>query len=199
MTALMEDAKSGELLRRDYSLTAWGEVEPTLGPAFSVWRSEYEAAKSEGRPEIAEKESGENLLRRLCEEDAITTENTRYILAVMLERKKQLKQTGTRETEDATFLVYEHVKSGEVYIIRDPELKLAQIEEVQQEVSRLLAGGNEAAASVEQATASLPVTESDEKDRTDGSPEAEIVADQVPEQESSSEGVTSEEISGPEK
>ncbi len=154
MTVLMEDAKSGELLRRDYSLAAWAEVEPTLGTSFSVWRSEYEAVKTEARPEIAEKESAETLLRRLCEEDSILTENTRYILAVMLERKKQLKQTGTRETEEATFLVYEHARSGEVYIIRDPELKLAQIEEVQKEVSRLLAGGNEAApaAVVEGAT-----------------------------------------------
>lgn len=141
MTVLLEDPKTGELVRRDYSLAAWAEVEPTLGSAFSFWRSEYEAVKTEVRPEIAEKESAETLLRRLCEEDSITTENTRYILAVMLERKKQLKQTGTRETEEATFLVYEHLKSGEVYIIRDPELKLAQIEEVQKEVSRLLAGG----------------------------------------------------------
>lgn len=146
MTVLVEDPKSGELARRDYSAGAWAEVEPTLGAAFSFWRSEYEAVKTEARPEITEKESAENLLRRLCEEDSIMTENTRYILAVMLERKKQLKQTGTRETEEATFLVYEHSKNGEVYIIRDPELKLAQIEEVQKEVSRLLAGGAETPA-----------------------------------------------------
>jgi hypothetical protein len=147
MTVLMEDAKTGELLRRDFSLEAWAEVESTMGGSFSVWRSEYEAAHVEGRPEITEKESAEVLLRRLIEEDSITTENTRYILAVMLERKKQLKQTGTRETEDETFLVYEHPKSGEVYIIRDPELKLAQIEEVQKEVSRLLSGEKPAEAS----------------------------------------------------
>ena len=143
MTVLMEDAKTGELLRRDFSLPAWEEVEPTLGQSFSVWRSEYEAVKTEGRPEITEKESAEALLRRLIEEDSIMTENTRYILAVMLERKKQLRQTGTRETEEETFLIYEHPKSGEVYIVRDPELKLAQIEEVQKEVSRLLSGEKE--------------------------------------------------------
>ena len=145
MTVLLEDAKSGELVRRDYCLAGWAEVEPTLGSSFSVWRSEYEVVKTETRPEITEKESAEMLLRRLCEEDSIMTENTRYILAVMLERKKQLKQTGTRETEDANFLIYENIKSGEAYIIRDPELKLAQIEEVQKEVSRLLAGGGDAA------------------------------------------------------
>jgi hypothetical protein len=56
----------------------------------------------------------------------------------MLERKKQLRQTATRETDDATFLIYEQPKSGEVYIIRDPELKLDQVEAVQREVSLML-------------------------------------------------------------
>ncbi|MES2707755.1 MAG: hypothetical protein V4726_14270 [Verrucomicrobiota bacterium] len=144
VTVLLEEPKTGELLRRDYSLASWKEIEPALTTPFSFWRSEFTVTKSEARPEIAEKESAETLLRRLVAGDSITTENTRYILAVMLERKKQLKQTGTRETKDATFLIYEHGKSGEVYIIRDPELRLDQIEEVQKEVSRLLAGDQEA-------------------------------------------------------
>lgn len=141
VTVLIEDVKTGELARKDFSLTSWKEVEPTLTSPFSFWRSEFTVPKSEARPEIAEKESAEVLLRRLVAEDSITTENTRYILAVMLERKKQLKQKGIQEAEDATFLVYEHPKSGEIYLIRDPELKLDQIEEVQKEVSRLLSGG----------------------------------------------------------
>jgi len=143
VTVLIEDVKTGELARKDFSLASWKEVEPTLTSPFSFWRSEFTVTKSEGRPEIAEKESAEVLLRRLVAEDSITTENTRYILAVMLERKKQLKQKGTQESEDATFLIYEHPKTGEVYLIRDPELKLDQIEEVQKEVSRLLSGGSE--------------------------------------------------------
>ena len=216
MTVLMEDAKSGELLRRDYSLAGWAEVEPKLGPSISVWRSEYEAVKPEARPEITEKESAEALLRRLCGEDSILTENTRYILAVMLERKKQLKQTGTRETEDATFLVYEHVKSGEVYIIRDPELKLAQIEEVQQEVSRMLAGGAGTPGAEGTAAPVLPAPEPLNESAgavRDGAPAGEelspeeaemldelsdgtdVVVDEVPERDVSGQGVTSEEMS----
>ena len=208
VTVLMEDAKSGELLRRDYSLAGWAEVELTLGASFSVWRSEYEAVRSEARPEITEKESAETLLRRLCEEDSILTENTRYILAVMLERKKQLKQTGTRETEDATFLVYEHSKSGGVYIIRDPELKLAQIEEVQKEVSRLLAGGSEGVAAPAAGRISVTVigdggtsietaSVHDQSEPADDEVlgvehEMDVVVDEVPAREVSGEGVTSE-------
>ena len=136
-TALFDDPQSEELIRRDFSLSSWDEARAAATP-FSFWKSVYEAPISNAKPEVVEKETAETLLRRLIEEDQPGTENTRYILAVMLERKKQLRQTATRETDDATFLIYEQPKSGEVYIIRDPELKLDQVEAVQREVSLML-------------------------------------------------------------
>ncbi len=139
-TALFEDPASGDLVRKDYSLQGWAQAE-AAGMAllpFSFWKSTYEPSKSESKPEVVEKEGAAALLRRLIEEDSAGSENTRYILAVMLERKKILRQTGTRDTEEASFLVYENPKNGEVYIIRDPELKLDQVEAVQKEVSLLL-------------------------------------------------------------
>jgi hypothetical protein len=152
-TALFEDEKTGELMRRDYAAGSWDAVRGELHP-FSFWKSLYEAPKHEVKVEVTEKEGAENLLRRLIEEDSIGTENTRYILAVMLERKRVLKQTATRDTDDAHFLIYEHPKSGEVYIIRDPELRLDQVEAVQREVSILLGyGGPHAPASSAEAVA----------------------------------------------
>jgi hypothetical protein len=147
-TALFEDPKTGELVRQDYSVASWEAVRSELRP-FSFWKSVYEAPHHEAKPEVTEKEGAEALLRRLIEEDAAGTENTRYILAVMLERKRILKQTATRETDDANFLIYEHPKSGEVYIIRDPELRLDQVEAVQREVSLLLGYGGHAPAAEE--------------------------------------------------
>jgi hypothetical protein len=142
-TALFDDPQTEELIRRDFSLAAWDEARAAATP-FSFWKSVYEGPVSHARQEVVEKETAETLLRRLIEEDGPGTENTRYILAVMLERKKQLRQTATRETEDATFLIYEQPKTGEVYIIRDPELKLDQVEAVQREVSLMLAPRPEA-------------------------------------------------------
>ena len=139
-TALFEDEKTEELVRRDYSVASWEALRGELRP-FSFWKSVYEAPKHDVKPEVVEKENAESLLRRLIEEDSAGTENTRYILAVMLERKRILKQTATRDTDDAHFLIYEHPKSGEVYIIRDPELRLDQVEAVQREVSLLLGYG----------------------------------------------------------
>lgn len=165
-TALFEDAKSEELVRRDFSVAAWEELRGELQP-FSFWKSIYEAPRHEEKPEVTEKEGAEGLLRRLIEEDNPGTENTRYILAVMLERKKILKHTATRETEDANFLIYEHPKSGEVYLIRDPELRLDQVEAVQREVSLLLGYGGPHAPAEESpgevaapAAEELPATES---------------------------------------
>jgi hypothetical protein len=137
-TALYEDPKSDELVRKDFSAAAWDEIGAQEKP-FSFWRSVYEAPQPGAvKPEVVEKESAEGLLRRLIEDDAPGTENTRYVLAVMLERRRILKQTATRETEDSTFLIYENPKSGEVLIVRDPELKLNELEPVQREVSLLL-------------------------------------------------------------
>jgi hypothetical protein len=137
VTSLYEDASSEELVRADYSLTSW-EVVAAERPVFSFWRSVYETPKTVAKAEVVEKSSAEGMLRKLVEDDLPGTESTRYILAVMLERKRLLKQTATRETEDATFLIYEQPKTGEVYIIRDPDLKLSEVEAVQREVSLLL-------------------------------------------------------------
>jgi hypothetical protein len=142
-TALFEDPGTNELVRRDYSLGSWDQVRGELQP-FSFWKSIYEAPHTDAKPEVMEKEGAEDLLRRLIEEDDIGTENTRYILAVMLERKRLLKQTATRDTEDASFLIYENPKTGEVLIVRDPDLRLDQVEAVQREVVLMLGYGAKA-------------------------------------------------------
>jgi hypothetical protein len=61
----------------------------------------------------------------------------------MLERKKVLKQVDARETKEERLLIYEHAKTGEVFIIPDPRLKLAELEKVQQEVYALLTGSGQ--------------------------------------------------------
>jgi hypothetical protein len=140
-TALFEDPQTAELTRKDFSVAAWKELSPTLEPRpHSFWKSKYQPPESNAKQDVVHKATAETLLRELIEEDSPLTENTRYVLAVMLERKKNLKQTATRETEEATFLIYEHAKTGEVMIIRDPDLKLWELEPVQREVARLLGG-----------------------------------------------------------
>ena len=90
-------------------------------------------------PEPVPKESGESLLRKLLHEDQPDHLNARYVLSIMLERKKILKQVDVRENGTIRFLIYEHAKTGEIFIIEDPRLKLDQLDSVQQEVYALLA------------------------------------------------------------
>lgn len=140
-TALFEDPVTNELGRKDFSEAAWNELNAGFDPQpHSHWRSKYEAPVIDPKSQVVEKHTAETLLRQLVEDDNPITENARYVLAVMLERKKNLKQTGTRETEESTYLIYEQNKTGEVFIIRDPELKLWELEPVQREVSYLLGG-----------------------------------------------------------
>jgi hypothetical protein len=56
----------------------------------------------------------------------------------MLERKRVLKQIKTEQTEGRPVLIYEHAKTGDVFIVPNVQLKLDEIEHVQNEVSQLL-------------------------------------------------------------
>jgi len=137
-TAIFFDNKNGEFSRNDYSAESWEALREEIQP-FSFWKSLYVIPpEKEEEPEVVEKESAESLLRRLIEENEAHTENARYILAVMLERKKIFRQTDTQFTDQSQLLIYEHTRSGEVFIVRDPELKLDEVEHVQAEVATLL-------------------------------------------------------------
>ena len=98
-------------------------------------------------PEALKKDDAESLLRRLVAENAAGTRNARYILALMLERKKVLRQIERQRQDGISVLVYEHIPSGEVWLIEDPGLKLGELTAVQDEVAKLLSPVEETPAS----------------------------------------------------
>jgi hypothetical protein len=65
----------------------------------------------------------------------------RYILAIMLERKKQLVEVDSQPTATGIIRIYEHRKSGDVFIVKDPNIPLSEVEKVQDEVAILLENG----------------------------------------------------------
>lgn len=138
-TAIYFDKETGDFLRRDVCEEAWEEEVAERTP-FSSWKTVYvkpETAKPKSS-ELMTREGPEELLRLMVEEDDPYTINARYILALMLERKKQLVQKEVKYVEDGSLLIYELKRSGEVFIIRDPELRLDEVEAVQEEVALLL-------------------------------------------------------------
>jgi hypothetical protein len=106
---------------------------------LSYWRAEYKMP-APPPPEPIHKDTAESLLRKLCESNDPVQSPARYILAVMLERKRILKHRDTVPDEQGRdLLVYEHGSTGESFTIPDPHLRLDQLQDVQQQVADLLA------------------------------------------------------------
>ncbi|HKP92572.1 MAG TPA: hypothetical protein VJS88_01655 [Chthoniobacterales bacterium] len=122
--------------REDLSEEAWTQRNENIQP-FSFWKARYEPPPPEP-PEPLAKENAEELLRRLLAQNDPANANACYVLAVMLERKRVLKQVKTEQAEDRPVLVYEHAKTGDVFIVPDARLRLNEIGQVQEEVSQLL-------------------------------------------------------------
>lgn len=134
-TLLFRD--DGGFRREDLTEEAWANRNENIQP-FSFWKTRYEPTPP-APPEPLAKESAEELFRRLISSDNPPA-NASYVLAVMLERKRVLKQIKSEDSERGPLLVYEHVHSGDVFIVPDPKLRLDEIEEVQNEVAALLRG-----------------------------------------------------------
>jgi hypothetical protein len=185
MTALFPDPESSGYVRKDFSLDAWKARTPEDEKAYCFWKTVYHAPVAGAeKPDAFKKESPEELLRRLVEEEEEHTENVRYILAVMLERQKVLRETDTQRTPSGILRVYEHRKLGDVFIVRDPDIPLDQVEKVQEEVVMLLESGGRIVEEEPQQPVETPVAES---------PEAEISAEEQVLAEDSGSPVISEE------
>ena len=126
------------LRREDLSHTAFQERPADAPKPFSLWRSKFEPSPTKP-PEALGKQTAEALLRYYMADEDPKWRNVRYILAVMLERKRTLKEIQTLRAEDGSLSrVYQFPKTGEVLVVPDPQLRLDQIAAVQTEVAELL-------------------------------------------------------------
>jgi hypothetical protein len=115
----------------------------TRDGVISYWQGEYKVPPPPP-PEAIQKETAETLLRKLVESTDPSHAAARYILAVMLERKRILKHRDTvHEENGGELLVYEHGRTGESFTLPDPHLRLDQLAHVQEEVAALLHPGAE--------------------------------------------------------
>jgi hypothetical protein len=122
--------------RQDLSQEAWEQRNENLQP-FSFWRARFEPPAPEPLEPLP-KENAEELFRRLVAAADHSNANACYVLAAMLERKRILKQIQTEERDRGRVLIYEHVKSGDVFVVPDPQLRLDELESVQREVAALM-------------------------------------------------------------
>jgi hypothetical protein len=121
--------------REDLSQEAWQNRNENIRP-FSFWKSRYEPLPSKPAEPVP-KENAEQLFRRLMASDSPPA-NACYVLAAMLERKRVLKQVNSEQGPKGRVLIYEQGSTGDVFIVPDPQLRLDELETVQNEVAELL-------------------------------------------------------------
>jgi hypothetical protein len=122
--------------REDLSEEAWRNRNENIQP-FSFWKSRYEPAPPKP-PESLPRESAEQLFRRLIASEN-PPPNACYVLAAMLERKRLLKQVKTESQDGGKRVsIYEQPTTGDVFVVPDPQLRLDELEAVQNEVAELL-------------------------------------------------------------
>lgn len=126
----------GEYTRQDFCAKCWNKEDPGL----STWKTVFIVPPPPAE-EMVKKENVESLLRKLLAKENEEDLNAVFILTVMLERKKTLVERDVQKMEDGRKLrIYEHRKTGESFMVIDPELKLDELEHVQEEVVVLLGG-----------------------------------------------------------
>ena len=191
-TTIYFDPEENGYVRRDVCAEAWAQELEQRKPV-AAWKTIYSKVIAEAKPEITPKESAQALLQRFIEEGDPRTENARYILALMLERKRQLSQTAEKEVDGAKMLFYENKKTGEIFIVRDPELRLDEIADMQDEVATLLAFGGPAAAAAKAVGVTLtvdgvvPKPDGETPQESDGTAASAETADTEPKAETAPE------------
>ena len=139
---LLFDEKQG-YVRLDVCETCW-QAQYSQGAKdrkgfVSHWQGTYAAPAPE--PDPIARETAESLLRKLIEWSDPQYTAACFILAVMLERKRLLKVKDQIQRDGRRFFIYEQPNTGDVFTIEDPVLHLAQLDQVQRDVVRLLEQG----------------------------------------------------------
>jgi hypothetical protein len=139
---LLSDERA-ELRRMDVCQNCWqnqfSEGARDRKGFISHWQTVFNAPAPV--VEAIQKDTAETLLRKLIEQNDPQHAPAGFILAVMLERKRILKVKEQIVREGRRIFVYEQPKTGDIFTIADPDLRLDQLEQVQKDVAQLLEHG----------------------------------------------------------
>ncbi|MCZ7646335.1 MAG: hypothetical protein M5U26_13800 [Planctomycetota bacterium] len=154
-------ADDQSLRRDDYCPACFQAQRPA--EVFSFWKTSIplEDEAAERRP-VLDIESVLDFFRRLAGDSDVQKVAFRYVLALMLTRKRVLKLGGSgRDEEGRDVLVFVERKGGEKHDVRQPDLAEGELSAVSEELGRLLglappkpaapSGDEEAAEAVEAA------------------------------------------------
>jgi hypothetical protein len=143
VAALVESAEDERLERRDYSLSAW-EAGPRPERLFGHWRATMEAPDARRRPYIDDA-ALMDLFEQLEGAAAPARVSFRYLLALMLIRKRLLKYEGTRrDGESRAMIVRAATPAGATPAMQaeviDPGMDDRAIAEAIEQLTAVMAG-----------------------------------------------------------
>jgi len=173
-TLLLEE--KSEFRRSDVCAGCWpaksADAQSQSG-FVSHWQGIYEAPPPV--TDAIQKDTAETLLRKLIEQNDPQHAPAAYILAVMLERKRILKVKEQIVRDGHRIFIYEQPKTGDIFTIADPDLRLDQLEMVQRDVAALLEHGLN--PPLAENAAAAPQTEGGAPAESTESPEAEAAVE----------------------
>jgi hypothetical protein len=131
-TALLDEGE--RFLRKDYSSEAWQG--PPAG-AFSFWSGRVPPPEGSGRQTIDDDVLAE-CFQRLESETEPAKVNFRYVVALLLMRRKRFKFEEARLEHGLEVLTLRCVRSGQRHDVVNPRLTEQEMAEVQEEVFKVL-------------------------------------------------------------
>jgi hypothetical protein len=124
----------GKFLRQDYSHESWQG--PPHG-SFSFWGGRIPAGE-EGKRSPIDDELLMDCLQRLEGEREPARVNFRYVVALLLMRRKRLRFEEARTDDDQETLLLRCIRTRNTYRVLNPRLTEAEMAAVQEEVSKVL-------------------------------------------------------------
>ena len=134
--------ESAPWTRTDYCEGCWQrELASSLSSLkeYAAWAGRFKVeAPPPPKPEAVSRDHAQALFRKLIASQDPSKRNAIFVLAVMLERKKILKQQQIVRKDAGRILIYSHAQTGEVVPVEDPQIRLADWQTIQHEVKNLL-------------------------------------------------------------
>ena len=131
-TALLEEGD--QFVRQDFSSEAWQG--PPAG-AFSFWTGRVPETNEPNKPRFDD-DVLEECFTRLEVQTEPSRLNFRYVVALLLIRRKRFRFEQTIEEDGIEKLQMSNIRTGDRHLVMNPQLTDEQMAEVQSEVFRVL-------------------------------------------------------------